>query len=151
LLGVHIRPSDGLASESSELLQKHRRLLADVGGSYHEVAADDAATGLVQFARAERATQLVLGSSRRSRWSHLVRGSVISKVLRSVRDLDVHVISTEESDDDRATPFALRRTPSGISTRRRLLAAVGGLAALPVLTVILAQLRSSLSLPSVLL
>jgi two-component system, OmpR family, sensor histidine kinase KdpD len=152
LLGVHVRPSDGLATQSSELLQKHRRLLSDVGGSYHELAADDAATGLVQFARAERATQLVLGASRQSRWSHLLRGSVTSKVLRSVRDLDVHVISTQESADDESTPLAvLRRQPSGISARRRLLALLLAVVLLPLVTVVLAQLRSSLSLPSELL
>jgi len=151
LLGVHVRPSDGLATQSSELLQKHRRLLSDVGGSYHELAADDVAAGLVQFARTERATQLVLGSSRQSRWTHLIRGSVITKVLRSVRDLDVHVISTEESGDDSTTPLALRRRPSGISGRRRAIAVLVAFVALPLVTIVLAQLRSQLSLPSELL
>jgi two-component system, OmpR family, sensor histidine kinase KdpD len=151
LFGVHVRPSDGLASQPSELLQRHRRLLADVGGSYHELAADDVALGLVQFARAERATQLVLGSSRQSRWVHLVRGSVISKVLRQVRDLDVHVISTVETEDEHGTPFAFRGGRSGISARRRLLAVGVAVVALPLLTLVLAALRSDLSLPSVLL
>ncbi len=151
LLGVHVRPSDGLATSSSELLQKHRRLIADVGGSYHELAADDVAEGLVQFARAERATQLVLGSSKQSRWSHFVRGSVISKVLRAARDLDVHVISTAETEDEHATPFVFRRGASGISRRRRVLALGVAAVALPLLTIALAQLRSDLSLPSELL
>ena len=151
LLGVHVRPSDGLASQPSELLQKHRRLLADVGGSYHELAADDVATGLVQFARAERATQLVLGSSRQSRWAHLLRGSVISKVLRQVRDLDVHVISTDATEDEHGVPFAFRGgaerdlSPSPHDRGR----CRGG--ALPLLTLALAALRSDLSLPAVLL
>src|SRR5262245_12380260 len=122
LLGVHVRPSDGLASEDAPLLERHRRLLADVGGTYHELAADDAAEGLVQFARAERATQLVLGSSRRSRWSHLVRGSFINKVLRSARDIDVHVIATVETEDQPGTVRVVRRGASGISRRRRLIA-----------------------------
>ena len=148
---MHVRPSDGLASQPSELLQKHRRLLADVGGSYHELAADDVATGLVQFARAERATQLVLGSSRQSRWAHLLRGSVISKVLRQVRDLDVHVISTDATEDEHGVPFAFRGGPSGISARRRMIAVGVAVVALPLLTLALAALRSDLSLPSVLL
>jgi two-component system sensor histidine kinase KdpD len=151
LLGVHVRPSDGLATQSSDLLQKHRRLLVDVGGTYNELASDDVATGLVQFARGERATQLVLGSSRQSRWAHLLRGSVISKVLRQVRDLDVHVISTDESEDANGAAFALRTQPSGISARRRVLAVIIAIVSLPLLTLLLATLRDELSLPSVLL
>ena len=83
LLGVYVRPSDGLASPSGALLEQHRRLLVDVGGTYQEVTADDVAEGLVQLARAERATQLVMGASRSSRWSDVLRGSVTSKVLRA--------------------------------------------------------------------
>ncbi|HXY93910.1 MAG TPA: DUF4118 domain-containing protein [Acidimicrobiia bacterium] len=151
LLGVHVRPSDGLAGRSSALLDHHRRLLADVGGTYHELAADDAAEGLVQFARAERATQLVLGSSRRSRWSHLWRGSFIAKVLRSSRDLDVHVISTSQTEDHQGSPLTVHRGPSGISRRRRLIAVGVAVVALPLLTIVLSLLRAQLSLPSVLL
>src|SRR4029077_5036513 len=78
LIGVHVRSSDGLAAKSSDLLEQHRRLLVDVGGSYQELTADDVATGLVQLARAERATQLILGASKSSRWNDVVRGSVTS-------------------------------------------------------------------------
>src|SRR5262245_4057431 len=64
LIGVHVRSSDGLADRESSSLDGHRRLLIDVGGAYQELTADDVAAGLVQLARAERATQLVLGASR---------------------------------------------------------------------------------------
>ena len=39
----------------------------DLGGTYHQVIGDDVADALLEFARAENATQLVLGGSRRSR------------------------------------------------------------------------------------
>ena len=42
------------------------------------------AGALVQFARAENATQIVLGASRQSRWTHLLRGSVINERAPSV-------------------------------------------------------------------
>ena len=69
LLGVHVQASDGLAAGPSELLDAHRRLLADLGGEYHEVIGGEVAPALTQFARAENATQLVLGATRRSRWA----------------------------------------------------------------------------------
>src|SRR5437879_4357943 len=74
-------------------LDAHRQLLAVLDGRYAEVTGMDVAASLVNFARAENATQLVLGASRRSRWSELTRGSVINQVVRAAGPIDVHVIS----------------------------------------------------------
>ena len=68
VLGVHIRSADGLSQPRSALLEKQLTLLTELGGTYYTVAADDIAEGLVGFAKAHHATQLVLGTSRRSRW-----------------------------------------------------------------------------------
>ena len=92
LLGVHVRADDGLVG-GSETLDHQRRLLEEMGGIYHETAGNDIAAALVEFARAENATQLVLGASQRSRWAELTRGSVINRVVRLSGHIDVHVIS----------------------------------------------------------
>src|SRR5690242_12280025 len=99
LLGVHVRSGEGLAGAAPGLLATHRRLLEDLGGSYHEVVGADPAKTLVNFARAEHATQLVLGASRKSRVSELLQGSVISRVARASGDIDVHVISTRDDGE----------------------------------------------------
>jgi two-component system sensor histidine kinase KdpD len=106
LLGVHVRAGEGLAGPPPGQLERHRKLLRDLGGTYHEVVGPDAANTLVTFARNEHATQLVLGSSRRSRWVALLRGSVINRVVRASGDIDVHVISTHE---DGEAPAVQRR------------------------------------------
>ena len=67
LLGVFVRPSDDLTAETSTALAGQVDLLQSLGGRYHEVVGDDVATSLIDFAKAENATQLVLGASRRSR------------------------------------------------------------------------------------
>src|SRR5580693_3450197 len=97
MLGVHIVNDGGLVSANSELLERHKALLGELGGSFHEVAGSDVASALVGFAVAHHATQLVLGTSRRSRWAEWTRGSVINEVIRESRDIDVHVISTDDS------------------------------------------------------
>ena len=73
LLGVHVRGQQGLAGPATGLLADHRQLLEEVGGEYHEAAGSDIAAALVDFARAENATQLILGSSRQSRWHELTQ------------------------------------------------------------------------------
>ncbi len=54
LLGVHVvvRSTDGLKRASSALLDQHRILLEEVGGTFHEVAGADVAGALVGFASA---------------------------------------------------------------------------------------------------
>ncbi len=152
LLGIHVRSGDGLAGPPPGELERHRELLRELGGSYREVVATDPTDGLLSVARAEHATQLVLGSSQRSRLTELLRGSVINAVIRQAGDLDIHVISTRGAKPDES-PLTKPRRPValGLSGRRQLwgwgLAAVG----LPLLTVILAQLRSSVTLPGDLL
>lgn len=120
LIGVHLHGTSGLNEGPNELLVRHRSLLADLGGTFHESTSEDVAQGLVDFARSVRATQLVLGATRRSRWSELVRGSVINRVIRASGDIDVHVISHEAAEDaDAGLPPLPTRRGSPLSARRR--------------------------------
>jgi len=146
LLGVHVRAGEGLAGPPPGLLERHRKLLEDLGGTYHEVVGPDAANTLVNFARNEHATQLVLGSSRRSRWTELFRGSVINRVVRASGDIDVHVISTQEEGEEPAAQHRQPRVSLGISAQRQLAAMLVALALLPLLTVVLAHQRDGVSL-----
>ncbi len=98
LVGVHVVSSDGLVGHTEGTLVEHRRLLEELGGTYRDVVGDDVAETLVAAARTDRATQLVIGASRRSRWDEVRGGSVVNRLLRLARDLDIHVISNEPGD-----------------------------------------------------
>ncbi len=70
---MHVARSDGLAGVSQGALAEQRRLVESLGGSYHQVLGDDVPDARCStFARAENATQLVLGDSRRSRLAALL-------------------------------------------------------------------------------
>jgi two-component system sensor histidine kinase KdpD len=149
LLGVHVRSEDGLASDDGSVAHQ-RNLLEQLGGTYHETSGNDVSAALVEFARAENATQLILGASRRSRWAELVRGSVINRAVRLSGPIDVHVISHEPAGEgDRAVPRLRRRVT--LSPRRRLLAWLTTAIALPSLTVVLVPMREDLALSTILL
>ncbi|MDD9368794.1 MAG: DUF4118 domain-containing protein [Acidimicrobiales bacterium] len=156
LLGVHVRSDDGLRSDDDHVGEQ-RRLLEEVGGTYHETAGSDIAAALVDFARAENATQLVLGASQRSRAAELVRGSVVNRVVRLSGPIDVHVISqrdepdaSEGADADRVVP-AVRRHPAALAPRRRFYGWALATAGIPLLGAVLVSMRDDISLPSVLL
>ena len=150
LIGVYVSSDEGLRQRSESLAAEQRTLLEELGGTYHEVVSDDIPVALLGFARAERATQLVLGASSRSRWSELFSGSVIADVIRSSGEIDVHVIS-HAGAEQRVKRHLARRRSSNLSLRRQLFAGLLAAIVLPALTVILSGLRNHLGLSSDLL
>ena len=175
LVGVHVRTDDSLTGPGSQGLVSNRALLDDLGGRYVEVVGAEVAPALVQVARAENATQLVMGATHRSRLNEYVRGSVINSVIRAAGgSLDVHVIATdgacmtasadgdadesERPDGDASvepqpSTRAGRHRPSllsPLSVRRRVAALVIGVIGFPLLTLILTAGRSGDSLATAL-
>jgi two-component system sensor histidine kinase KdpD len=72
------------------------QLTADIGGRWHELQDDDPARAIASFARGNQITQIVIGSSQRSRWQQLTGGG--SRVKRIIDEagalgVDVHVIA----------------------------------------------------------
>jgi two-component system sensor histidine kinase KdpD len=174
LVGVHVRTDDSQTGAGAQGLVQNRALLDDLGGRYVEVVGADVAPALVQVARVENATQLVMGATHRSRINEFVRGSVINSVIRAASgSLDVHVIATEaelepasgdttdEGPTDGASRSRSRPTdgsrgryrPSLLSplpVRRRVAALVIGIIGFPLLTLVLTAGRSGDSLATAL-
>src|SRR5204862_6735673 len=149
---VHVQHEEGLAGPPTGLLEKHRQLLVEMGGAYHEVAGADAASALVDFARAENATQLVLGASQRSRLQELLHGSVINRVQRLSGPIDLHIISTRENEEKtpRGGKRRRRRPASPILPRRQLAGWALALGGVVRITLLMAQFRGNVGLPTVL-
>ncbi|MFD5569158.1 ATP-binding protein [Streptomyces cadmiisoli] len=146
LLAVHVARSDGLASGFSHAsLARQRRLVEDLGGSYHSVVGDDVASALVEFARTENATQLILGSSRRGRLERFLTGmGTGERVVAQSGDIDVHQVSHERAGRGTLLP-SRRRT---LSRARMIAGPVAGLVLPVLLTVGLTHLRGTLNLTS---
>ena len=71
LMVVHVVRGDGLSGVSAPQMGKVRELAISLGATLHTVVGDDVPTALLDFARDENATQLVIGTSRRSRWARI--------------------------------------------------------------------------------
>ena len=141
---MHVARSDGLTGANPAELAVQRRLVESLGGTYHQVVGDDVTGALLEFARAESATQLVLGASRRSWFGRIFGPGIGSRVVRESGDIDVHIITHSAA----GTGLGLPSIGSGITTRRRMQGF--GLAAilLPLLTLLLVQSRVGLNLVS---
>ena len=154
LLGVHVKSGDGLTGASGPGLENQRLLLHELGGRYIEVVGDDIGKALVHVARSENATQVLLGATRRSRWSELIRGSVINSVVRASGDtIDVHIISKTNRQPSEPPVFRpLRgRLLAHLPRRRQIVASAFAAVGLPLLTIVLSHFRQDVGLQNALL
>ncbi len=145
LLAVHVTRSDGLTGADPAALASQRRLAERLGGSYHQVVGDNIAEALLTFARAENATQLVLGASRRSWLSAMLTGPGIgARTIRGSGDIDVHIVTHAHMGRGRGLP----RSRGGLPLRRQLLGYLLAAVLLPLLTLALTALRGPVNLTS---
>lgn len=142
LVGVHVRSSSD--ATLADGLDQRRKVLVDHGARLVEVEGDHVARSLVEFARDQGATQLVVGSSGSGRLDDVLGGSVATQIVRGAPQIDVHVVSKAGGT---RIPLRLRRRlpAAAVSGRRRIGAFVGGALTILVLTVALVHSRGSVS------
>ncbi|MBM7774371.1 two-component system sensor histidine kinase KdpD [Actinokineospora baliensis] len=117
LMVVHVMRGDGLAGPSPASVARSRKTTGDVGATFHSVVGDDVPSALLDFARAVNATQLVLGTSRRSRLARAVDEGIGSAVVRDSGSIDVHMVTHDEAR--RTRPWKVERDV--LAPSRRLL------------------------------
>jgi two-component system sensor histidine kinase KdpD len=97
---LHVAASDATRPGDRKSTEKLHELAADIGARWHEVQGDDPARAIAAFAQEHQITQIVIGSSQRSRWQQLAGGgSNVGRVLREAGALgiDVHVIALRKA------------------------------------------------------
>lgn len=144
LLVCHVTRDDGLGDLDADALAAQRTLAASLGGTWHEVAGDDIGEAVIDFARGANATQIVVGTSRRSRspWTSFWSNGIGEQVAAAAGDVDVHLVGVADGEG-----HPRRHSRATLSPRRRaagwLLATLGIVA----LTVVLAPGQGTDQLP----
>ena len=146
LLAVHVLASDGLTGASPASLRKQRTLVESLGGTYHQVVGDDVSASLLEFARGVDATQLVIGTSRRSRWARAMRSGIGGQVVADSGEIDVHIVTHAAAG---SSGWRLPPLTGALTTRRRWMGLVLAVVGVPALTAVC--LAADGSLPLVLL
>jgi two-component system sensor histidine kinase KdpD len=139
LFALHVLRGDGLAGATAAALAKLRRLAEDVGASFHTVVGDDVPAALLDFARGVDATQLVIGTSRRSRLARAVDEGIGSRVVQDSGPIDVHMVTHAEA----GRGLRLPRRFSAVPVTRRMIGWALGVV-LPVLATAIGVFGSGL-------
>jgi two-component system sensor histidine kinase KdpD len=119
---LYVTRQDGLRGIAPDGLAALGAKADELGGSLHTVVGDDPAEAILAFARAENATQVVIGASRRGRVSTVLRPGVGERVVAGSGDIDVHIVS-----HDHARQAPLRAPSDNLGVRRRVAGHVFGI------------------------
>jgi two-component system sensor histidine kinase KdpD len=95
---VHVSGDGAISQANTAAIVALHKLSDDLGALWDELTADDPAEAIVEYAKKHQVTQIVLGSSRRSRWQEMTRGEIVRRILRNASEagIDVHVIARRE-------------------------------------------------------
>ncbi|HJT04302.1 MAG TPA: DUF4118 domain-containing protein [Pseudonocardiaceae bacterium] len=97
---LHVLRGDGRLGADPAVLARCRTLAEGMGAGFHTVVGDDIPTALLDFARGVNATQLVLGTSRRSRLARLYKAGIGATVVQRSGSIDVHLVTHEQAGSD---------------------------------------------------
>jgi two-component system sensor histidine kinase KdpD len=90
-------PDRFLTKAESLHIETCERLCKEFEGTFIRVRSGNALRAIVDTAKSYRITQIVMGESQKSRWQILLKGSLTQRILRMLKNVDIHIISTGKS------------------------------------------------------
>jgi two-component system, OmpR family, sensor histidine kinase KdpD len=89
-------PERFLTKEESLHIHTCEKLCKEFEGTFLRVTNSNVTNAIAQVAEKHRITQIVIGESQRSRWQMLLKGSLTQKLVRLLKNIDLHIISSEK-------------------------------------------------------
>lgn len=89
-------PERFLTKEESLHIHTCEKLCKEFEGTFIRVTSNNVANAIAETAEKYRITQIVIGESQRSRWQILLKGSLTQKLVRLLKNIDIHIIASEK-------------------------------------------------------
>ncbi|MCC5623438.1 universal stress protein [Nostoc sp. CHAB 5715] len=89
-------PERFLTKEESLHIYTCEKLCKEFEGTFIRVTNSNVANAIAEVAEKYRITQIVIGESQRSRWQMLLKGSLTQKLVRLLKNIDLHIIASEK-------------------------------------------------------
>ena len=90
-------PGSLLPTREEELLQELFALTRNLGGEMVELEGESTSEAIVRFAKEQQATSIVLGQSGRSRMEEIIQGSLITRIMRAAKHLDLLIVAETDT------------------------------------------------------
>jgi len=92
-------PGVALSAKEEQTLGELKLLTLDLGGEYVETEGSDPAAEIIDFAVRNQVTYVVMGQSARSRMNEIARGSIVNRIMRETRNVDIVVVADPEKGE----------------------------------------------------
>lgn len=94
---VHVRvPGAALSNREQVLLDEAYDLTRNLGGQVIELRGDSVPQEIVKHVNEAETTYIVMGQSARSRLEEIIRGSIINRIMRDTRNIDIVVVADSD-------------------------------------------------------
>ncbi len=91
---VHVKPPAVLLGAAEQAaVDSLRSLTSELQGDFIELSGEDVAAEIIDFARTHQITFIVMGQSARSRMDEVLRGSIVNRIMRETRNIDVVIVA----------------------------------------------------------
>jgi two-component system sensor histidine kinase KdpD len=94
------RPSHELSEQETEALAALRRLGSILGTHFLEVEGDDLVSAVKQVVRERGSTYVFVGTPDESRRTEILRGSLVSRLVRELPGIDIRVVADRALRED---------------------------------------------------
>ena len=118
-LAVFVQTSGVVSAEAEATLARHFDLARSLGAEVITVTGENVPEALIRIARQRNVSQIVIGKPLRPWWREwLGRGSLASRLIRDSGDIDIYIVTGDESDNARdgrgrsTLPIPTRHTSS---------------------------------------
>jgi two-component system sensor histidine kinase KdpD len=97
-LAAHIETTQMLSPDQKEGLAQNFALVRKLGGEVVITTGASVAEALIHLARQRNVTQIVVGKPVHPSWRQLIRGSLVDSLIRRSGNIDIYVVTGEESE-----------------------------------------------------
>ncbi|MDW7615207.1 histidine kinase [Peribacillus simplex] len=114
LVTCFIPNQKSLSKVEATFKRSMRKLIKKLDGAFEEISIskENIAVEIVAYALLHNVTRIILGQSKRTRWEEIIHGSIVNRILRITKNIDVFVVA------DRAEVEGERIIPA-IQTKRK--------------------------------
>jgi two-component system, OmpR family, sensor histidine kinase KdpD len=99
---VNVKPPGVLLkAEEQAIIDELRTLTEQLQGHFIDVSGEDVAAEVIDFARSHQITFIVMGQSARGRLDEVLRGSIVNRIMRETRNVDIVIVAEGDRPESR--------------------------------------------------
>jgi len=84
-----------LTKDNIDVLNTHFKLAKELGAQVVTLTSKSVSAALTKFSSEQHITQIIIGHDKRTKWQTFWRGSTVQKLLKNMKDIEIHIIPTE--------------------------------------------------------